>query len=240
MELIKEPHDHDVVSGRGNGSNLHPGNIYFRSVVVTNKSKYVASCSKDKKNLKLAIVHQIQNRTPPGRFLDKNRITGLWKCMSQKEALKKTGQALREDAPRLRSSVSQFMNPFTTSQTETTTSRNETTTSGNETTTSRNETMTKKKRWVETKSSSIMSMVGIDYLALDGFAESLSLTIMNSLLVLSFQTQSQLSQDFNSSLELSEVINNCESKFLDFLMESKTSVNISGNTSMSPMASSNL
>lgn len=107
MELITEPHAHDVLSGRGNGANLHPGNIYFRSLVATHKGTYVSSSHKDKKNIKLRIVQQIQNRCPSGRFLHKNNMTSLWNCMNQKEALRKTGQALREDAPRMRSASEQ-------------------------------------------------------------------------------------------------------------------------------------
>jgi len=104
MEVIKQPHAHDVLSGRGNGANLHPGNIYFRSLIAEHKATYVSSSHKDKKNIKSRIVEQIQNRSPSGRFLHKNNtMTGVWDCMNHKEALKKTGQALREDAPRMRS-----------------------------------------------------------------------------------------------------------------------------------------
>jgi len=109
--IIREPHVHDVLSGRGNGANLHPGNIYFRSLISLHKAAYVSSSHKDKKNIKWRIVEQIQNRSPSGRFLHKNNMSGLWDCMNHKEALKKTGQALRENAPRMRSASEQTQPP---------------------------------------------------------------------------------------------------------------------------------
>jgi len=108
MQAIRKPLRNDVISGRGNGANLHPGNVYFRSLVATHKASYLAATAREKKEIKRQIVYHIQNvsdtRSTAGRFLTK-KATGLWKCVSEKEALKKTGQALREDAPRIRSAA---------------------------------------------------------------------------------------------------------------------------------------
>ena len=108
MQVIRQPLTNDVIGGRGNGANLHPGNIYFRSLVATHKARYLAATARDKKEIKKQIVYHIQSvsdtRSTPGRFLIK-KAPGLWKCMSPKDALKKTGQALREDAPRIRSAT---------------------------------------------------------------------------------------------------------------------------------------
>ena len=79
---------------------------FFRSLVAEYKSKYIRSCPKDKKEIKRIIVDYIHQLDPPGRFLTKNRMLKGWTCMSHKDALKKTGQALREDAPRIREAVS--------------------------------------------------------------------------------------------------------------------------------------
>lgn len=97
MQHIFEPHEHDILGGRGNGPNLHLGNIYFRELVEANKTKYTSSqCNKVKNSIILEIVNKIQSRTPPGRFLTKDNDSGLWYVMAYKKMLKKTGQALRE------------------------------------------------------------------------------------------------------------------------------------------------
>jgi hypothetical protein len=98
------PHDNDVLSGRGNRANLHPGNIYFRSLITRQKTKYVASSAKEKKAISRQIVDQIHARNPPGRFLHQNNDTQEWELLTRKKILKKTGQGLREGAPELRAS----------------------------------------------------------------------------------------------------------------------------------------
>ena len=42
---------------------------------------------------------------PPGRFLKEDRGTGLWFDIGDAKAIKKTGQALREDAPDIRPNI---------------------------------------------------------------------------------------------------------------------------------------
>eukprot|EP00553_Chaetoceros_curvisetus_P016171 CAMPEP_0204652016 /NCGR_PEP_ID=MMETSP0718-20130828/14308_1 /ASSEMBLY_ACC=CAM_ASM_000674 /TAXON_ID=230516 /ORGANISM="Chaetoceros curvisetus" /LENGTH=444 /DNA_ID=CAMNT_0051675921 /DNA_START=257 /DNA_END=1593 /DNA_ORIENTATION=+ len=63
------PHEHDVLSGRGNGSNLHPGNIRFRQLVNVARERFVSGSLEDKKKYAYCIVHHISSLNPPGRFL---------------------------------------------------------------------------------------------------------------------------------------------------------------------------
>lgn len=95
------PHDHDVLSGRGNFVNYHPGNEYFRELVRQHKVAYVACPKARKGKFSRMIVDEIGKRDPPGRFLKQDNDTKLWYDIGDKKALDKTRQALREGAPEL-------------------------------------------------------------------------------------------------------------------------------------------
>ena len=99
---ITSPHHHDILSGRGNGANQHPGNIYFRNLITKNKYQYIHTGPSEKKLITKRIVAAIATRNPPGRFLKQNPQTELWEELDTEKVLKKTGQALREKAPELK------------------------------------------------------------------------------------------------------------------------------------------
>eukprot|EP00531_Pseudo-nitzschia_arenysensis_P001108 CAMPEP_0116123108 /NCGR_PEP_ID=MMETSP0329-20121206/4570_1 /TAXON_ID=697910 /ORGANISM="Pseudo-nitzschia arenysensis, Strain B593" /LENGTH=900 /DNA_ID=CAMNT_0003616997 /DNA_START=154 /DNA_END=2856 /DNA_ORIENTATION=- len=96
---IITPHDHDVLSGRGNSVNHHPGNEYFRSLVRHHKLAYVRCPKPQKEQFSKLIVSTVRDREPPGRFLKQNTSTKLWYNIGTQKALDKTRQALREGAP---------------------------------------------------------------------------------------------------------------------------------------------
>jgi len=98
---IKEPHAHDVLSGRGNFVNFHPGNGYFRSLVQKYKVDYLNCPKQQKGKFSQLIVDQVRARKPHGLFLKQDPETKLWNEIEKKKALDKTRQALREGAPEL-------------------------------------------------------------------------------------------------------------------------------------------
>jgi hypothetical protein len=98
---IVHPHDHDVLAGRGNFVNYHAGNEHFRHLVRKYKVDYVQCPKPQKGKFSKLIVDEIQNRTPPGRFLKQDSSTKLWYDIGEKKAMDKTRQALREGAPDL-------------------------------------------------------------------------------------------------------------------------------------------
>lgn len=53
-----------------------------------------------------SIVRAVRSLDPPGRFLDKDTITGLWHDIGHKKAVEKTSQALRDGAAMLRKQLS--------------------------------------------------------------------------------------------------------------------------------------
>ena len=103
LENIKEPHENDVLYGRGGGTNHHPGNKRYRKLVEERKVEYVNSKRLEKPMVALNIIRKWRReQVPPGRFLKMNDKTGLWDDVGDKKAREKTSQALREKAPVLR------------------------------------------------------------------------------------------------------------------------------------------
>lgn len=101
VDPVKEPHPHDVLSGRGNFVNYHDGNEYFRKLVRKHKLEYVNCPKQQKGKFSKLIVDEIKARDPPGRFLKQDKDSKLWYDIGEKKALDKTRQALREGAPEL-------------------------------------------------------------------------------------------------------------------------------------------
>lgn len=98
---IEKPHEHDVVSGRGNYSTFHAGNLRFRSIISKIKVDYMGSSYIRKKDYARLVVKQIKSLDPPGRFLKRDETsatTRSWYELDEKQALAKTRQALRERA----------------------------------------------------------------------------------------------------------------------------------------------
>lgn len=96
---ISKPHPHDVLAGRGNSINSHPGNQYFRSLVKHLKNEYVVTPKPEKPLFAKVIVKHVKALQPPGRFLKKNG--DFWEDIGERKALDKTRQALREDADKI-------------------------------------------------------------------------------------------------------------------------------------------
>ena len=82
-----------VLSGRGGGTNLHPGNRFYRELIFTMRKEY-DNASKSKKPLvSKKIVSMV--RQNGGRFLSKNPKDGLYYDIGDEAAREKTSQALR-------------------------------------------------------------------------------------------------------------------------------------------------
>jgi hypothetical protein len=102
LKGIQEPHEHDVLYGRGGGTNHHPGNKRYRKIVEDRKLDYVNSKRLDKPLVALGIIREWRGQDPPGRFLKMDEKTGHWSDVGDKKAREKTSQALREKAPLIR------------------------------------------------------------------------------------------------------------------------------------------
>jgi hypothetical protein len=100
---VLDPNVNDVLSGRGGRINAHVGNVQFREIVAERKKDYLAKETKklEKAHIAADIVYFIRRMDPPGRFL-KEDSNGAWWDIGDQKAIKKVGQALREDAPEIR------------------------------------------------------------------------------------------------------------------------------------------
>lgn len=96
MTSIENPHNHDVLCGRGGAIYKHVGNYTFRYLVLLNKNIYFKSKKSEKIRIARSLVTAIHGQIPPGRFLKQDPESGLWNEISEKRAIEKTSQALRE------------------------------------------------------------------------------------------------------------------------------------------------
>ena len=103
---VRELNENDVLSGRGGRINAHKGNVQFRELVISRKKEYLAKTTKKlaKAHIAADIVHYIRDLNPSGRFL-KEDADGAWYDIGDAKAIKKVGQALREDAPDIRTGL---------------------------------------------------------------------------------------------------------------------------------------
>jgi len=92
--------DSDVLSGRGGGTNVHPGNRHFRELINLHRRAYLKARKNDKPAISRAIVRAVRENN--GRFLKRDEKSGLWFEIGDDAAREKTSQALRQRAPEMR------------------------------------------------------------------------------------------------------------------------------------------
>lgn len=85
---------HDVLCGRGGGTNTQIGNRRFRSLVQEFQPIYLLCRRKEKPLIARTIVLIIRHRG--GRFLKKDEVSGMLFEVGDEKAEAKTSQALRE------------------------------------------------------------------------------------------------------------------------------------------------
>ena len=107
---ITKPTAHDVLCGRGGGTNNHPGNVKFRLTINEHKLRYLAASKVEKPKVAREVVDVWRSLDPPGRFLarkdDSKRGPGsvkaegnVWYDVGDKKAREKASQCLRERTP---------------------------------------------------------------------------------------------------------------------------------------------
>jgi len=99
--LIPKPHEHDVVSGRGQGARNHPGNIYLLEKGREYKTLYDEAKRDQKRVIAQEVANLIKQRDPPGRFLLKQDMTNdtvMWfvQPYDDKKVVSKVQQIFRD------------------------------------------------------------------------------------------------------------------------------------------------
>lgn len=107
---IMKPGPHDVLCGRGGGTNNHSGNVKFRQMINDHKLRYLAASKVEKPKVAREVVKLWRGLEPPGRFLarkdDSRKGPGsvkaegnVWYDVGDKKAREKASQCLRERTP---------------------------------------------------------------------------------------------------------------------------------------------
>jgi len=102
---VDRPNHNDVLSGRGGAVNRHPGNVRYRNLVDAIKAEYLSPTTRklEKGYIATSIVNTVRQFDPPGRFLKEEPVgSGIWYEIGDKVAIRKTGQALRENSSEYR------------------------------------------------------------------------------------------------------------------------------------------
>uniref|UniRef100_A0A7S2K4C9 DUF6824 domain-containing protein n=1 Tax=Leptocylindrus danicus TaxID=163516 RepID=A0A7S2K4C9_9STRA len=87
----------DVLCGTGTGPNQWAGNISYRGLVDERRAEYLAASHKQKRPIAMEIVAMV--RTRGGRFLKKDKLSGLWNDIGdggKSGAIEKAARLLRE------------------------------------------------------------------------------------------------------------------------------------------------
>eukprot|EP00588_Corethron_pennatum_P023788 CAMPEP_0194320878 /NCGR_PEP_ID=MMETSP0171-20130528/17146_1 /TAXON_ID=218684 /ORGANISM="Corethron pennatum, Strain L29A3" /LENGTH=460 /DNA_ID=CAMNT_0039078573 /DNA_START=144 /DNA_END=1526 /DNA_ORIENTATION=+ len=111
---IREPHNNDVLCGRGGGAQNHAGNYKYRHLVNNNKIRYLTGSKKIKPIVARELVETIYRMDPPGRFLELCTTTGTYFDIGEAKAAQKVSQALREGAPEIRKHLEKLRAPSPT------------------------------------------------------------------------------------------------------------------------------
>jgi hypothetical protein len=104
-EIFPKLNPNDVLSGRGNGVAIYPGNRQFREYIRMFKEQYVRAYRNEKGNVAADVIRTILSLNPPGRFVEKAKGGHGYQLVDYARALEKTSQALREGSAELRSIV---------------------------------------------------------------------------------------------------------------------------------------
>ena len=96
------PTTNDVLNGRGKSTYAWKGNVHYRDLIQHCKLDYIVAAPDEQKSIARCIITAIRGLNPAGRFLEKDKGSGIWCDIGDEKALFKVRQALREGAPELR------------------------------------------------------------------------------------------------------------------------------------------
>jgi len=91
-----EPTENDILMGRGGKNNQHVGNEKLRDLARGRCEDYRMSSKKGKSYISRELVQRVREMEPPGRFLKKDSVSGLWEDVGDEVAREKASQALRD------------------------------------------------------------------------------------------------------------------------------------------------
>ena len=95
--LIRESTPNDVIIARGREASDFAGNVQFQKIVAKYQAEFVSLSpySRERSLVARRIVDTIRNKSPPGRFLKEDALSGLWYDAGEDEAVKMAMITLR-------------------------------------------------------------------------------------------------------------------------------------------------
>lgn len=92
---IQNPHENDVLLGRGGNNNRHSGNEKLRTLARREAALYNISMKMQKSAISRQLVQEMRDLNPPARFL-KQLKSGEWQDVGDLLAREKVSQVLRD------------------------------------------------------------------------------------------------------------------------------------------------
>jgi hypothetical protein len=93
---ILQPHEHDVLLGRGGKNNQALGNEKLREMARVEAENYRRSTKKGKSSISRKLVRQMRELDPPARFMKRNSDNSEWEDVGDEFAREKASQVLRD------------------------------------------------------------------------------------------------------------------------------------------------
>lgn len=106
-EQLIEPHENDVLMGRGGNNSLHSGNAKLRNLARDICQRYMSSTKKAKSQISRDLVAAVHAMNPPGRFLKQQHNLNEWEEVDDERAREKCSQCLRDAVSEIRYEPSQ-------------------------------------------------------------------------------------------------------------------------------------
>ena len=75
---------------------MFAGNEQLRTMAAAMGERYMASSKKEKSSMSRELVQQVQDLTPPGRFLKRENVSAAWVEVDMDAAREKASQCLRD------------------------------------------------------------------------------------------------------------------------------------------------
>lgn len=95
-EPLINPHENDVLMGRGGKNNQHSGNEKLRQLAKLQSTNYRESTKKGKSKISRELVQCMRELHPPARFLKRDVEKGGWVDVGDDIAREKASQVLRD------------------------------------------------------------------------------------------------------------------------------------------------
>ena len=97
-----QPHQNDILLGRGGNNNMWCGNEAFRELARVRADEYKNASKRIKSIMSIELVAQVKAMSPPGRFLKRDAVSQAWMVVPDDLAREKASQCLRDAVSKIK------------------------------------------------------------------------------------------------------------------------------------------